>query len=87
MTLFESIAGWLFEGAVFREQQRTRAYAALALATWRRHRDGDLVEGPESMREVAEFILDLDGHTCMRNHTTQHAFELLLELDDDEEVR
>jgi len=83
MRWWEWLLPWKWVEAVeARERQRARQYAWLALATWRRHRRGDEVEGPESMMEAAWFIVEEDRKAGLPvdHPQTQAARDVIREL-------
>ena len=82
MTWWSKLIDFLFYGLVHRHRQQTRAMAALALSTWKRHHEGDLPEGEEAMREAAEFLLTEDLRTGNENWSTDIARDVLKKLED-----
>lgn len=85
-TCFTKIGDLLFGSIVGPYRQQTRAYAVFALATWERHMRGDEPEPPDTLKEIAEFIVQEDERVGINNEQTEAARELLrvLELDNDE---
>ncbi len=77
MNWLARILDFLFLGIIHRQRQQTRAAYALALATWRRHDMGKNPEGPGSMAEAAQFIIEEDMRTGMSNWQTKQASALL----------
>ena len=56
--LFEKLFDWMFDKAMSRQEGLTNTAYILAVDTRKRHLTGKEPEGPESMREAANFMIN-----------------------------
>lgn len=73
MTIFERIANWLFQGLIHGHRQQTRAYAALALAMWKKLTEHERFEALHEVIDAANFVIEEDARVGVDNWTTDTA--------------